>query len=49
MATILFDQASIFSYVLVRFALGLYLIYDIHNSPIYISTLVRDFMVMTHV
>lgn len=49
MDSILYDPSSTYSYVSIRFAMGLDLVYDVPNSPVYISTLVGDFVMVTYV
>lgn len=49
MTTILFDVTCNYSYVFVRFDLVLILVCDVLDSPVHMSTLVRDSMVVTHV
>lgn len=45
LASILFDLGSIFSYVFVKFVLDLDLICNMLDVPIYVSTVVREFVV----
>lgn len=47
MAMVLFDPGSTYSYMSIKFSLGLDLVSDMLDSYVYISTLVRDFVVVT--
>lgn len=46
---ILFYLGSSYSYVSIRFALVLILFFYVLESQVYVSTLIRDFLVVTHV
>lgn len=47
MGTVLFNLGYTYSYVYVRFSLGLGIFYDMLKSSVYVPTLVGDFMMMT--
>ena len=49
MASILFDPGSTYSYVSVQFVIGLNLVCDVLDCPVYVSTPVGESMVVTHV
>lgn len=48
MVYVLFDLGSIYSYVYVQFVMGVNLVFDILDYPIYVPTLVREPLVVTH-
>lgn len=43
---VLFDPSSTYLYVFVKFALGLDMVYDMLDSHVYVSTLIRDLAVV---
>lgn len=47
MASVLFNLGSTFSYISVRFALGLNMAYDMISAPIHVSTPVEDSNIVT--
>lgn len=49
MSLVLFDSDSTYSYVSVRFDLVLDIIFDMLDIPMYVSNMVRGFMVVTQV
>lgn len=49
MATILSDLGSTYSYVSIKFSLGLDMACDMLDFPLYVSTPVGDSMLVTHV
>lgn len=49
MSSILFDMGSTYSYVSIQFAVGLYFVCNVLDCPTYVSTLVGDSVVVTHV
>lgn len=49
MTSVLFDLGSTYSYVSVKFSLGLNMICDILDNPIHVSILIGESVVMTHV
>lgn len=49
MATVLFDLGSTFSYVFVSFVVGLYMVCDIIDASIYVSTAIGDFVIIVKV
>lgn len=48
-AFVLFDLWSTYSYLSVKFSMGLNLVFNVHNYLVYVSTLVGEFVVVTHV
>ena len=49
MASVLFDLGSTYSYISVKFAIGLTLVCDILDHPVYVSTPVGESVVVTYV